>query len=297
MKRIFTFFSAIFLLNFSYAQVGIGTTTPGTALDVVGAITNRETSVAVSGNAVTIPANTSLVQITGTATGTITVNAPAAPNAGQRLIIYNNSTGGFGSLLNGITIPTGFAGEFIYSNSGWQSLLPIAVPQPSIIPYASSAPVVVTTLLSGFAGTGALVGFGNSISGISLSAGNIDATSGATNLNFGFTAPRNGTIKSISAFFSATASVNLLGNVTVKAQLYKSNSISSSIYSPVAGADVTLGTPLTGLISIGTTRNGIISGLNISTTAQDRYILVFSSTSNGIISTVTGFASAGVSVE
>ncbi|MFP8893237.1 hypothetical protein [Chryseobacterium sp. EZn1] len=102
-------------------NVGINTVNPGTTLDVNGAITNRETAIVISGNAVTIPANISQVQLTGAATATVTITAPAAPNAGQRLIVFNNTTGGFGATLNGVTIPNGKALEYVYSNSGWRS--------------------------------------------------------------------------------------------------------------------------------------------------------------------------------
>ncbi|WP_027379020.1 hypothetical protein [Chryseobacterium daeguense] len=107
-----------------YAQngnVGINTTTPGTTLDVNGAITNRETAVAVSGNAATVPANITQIRLTGSATAAIAITAPAAPNAGQRLIIYNNTTGGVGTTLNGFTIANGQAMEFAYSNGGWRA--------------------------------------------------------------------------------------------------------------------------------------------------------------------------------
>lgn len=57
----------------------------------------------------------------GTATAIIAVTAPAAPNSGQRLIIYNNSTGGFGATLNGFSIPNGRALEFSYSNDNWRA--------------------------------------------------------------------------------------------------------------------------------------------------------------------------------
>lgn len=116
------FIPLVMLTSSLFAQFsGINTTAPGTALDVNGAITNRETAVAIVSNAATIPNNVSQVQLTGTATGTVSITAPAAPNAGQRLVIFNNTTGGFGATLNGVTIPYGKALEYVYSNSGWRS--------------------------------------------------------------------------------------------------------------------------------------------------------------------------------
>ncbi|MGR3856402.1 hypothetical protein [Chryseobacterium indologenes] len=105
----------------SNGNLGLGLIAPGTTLDVNGAITNRETALAVAGNAVTIPANVSQVQLTGAATATVTITAPVPPNAGQRIIVYNNTTGGFGAALGGVTIPNGKALEYVYSNSGWRS--------------------------------------------------------------------------------------------------------------------------------------------------------------------------------
>ncbi|UTX49027.1 hypothetical protein [Chryseobacterium sp. MA9] len=102
-------------------NVGINTTTPGTTLDVNGAITNRETTVNVVSNAVTVPANISQVQLTGAATGTVSISAPAAPNSGQRLVVFNNTSGGFGATLNGVTIPNAKALEFVYSSAGWRA--------------------------------------------------------------------------------------------------------------------------------------------------------------------------------
>ncbi|MDH6254140.1 hypothetical protein M2347_003867 [Chryseobacterium sp. H1D6B] len=124
-KKFFTLLAFNALSIVLYAQngnVGINTTTPGTTLDINGAVTTRETAVAVSSNSAAVPANVSQVQLTGAATAVVAVTAPAAPNSGQRLVIYNNSTGGFGAVLNGFTILNGQALEFSYSNGNWRAI-------------------------------------------------------------------------------------------------------------------------------------------------------------------------------
>lgn len=122
-KNLFSIaFSVVSVAFFAQTgNVGINTTTPGTTLDVNGAITNRETAISVTSNNANIPANISQVQLTGSATATVSISVPAAPNAGQRLVIFNNTTGGFGAALNGVTIPNGKALEFVYSNAGWRA--------------------------------------------------------------------------------------------------------------------------------------------------------------------------------
>ncbi|PXW06318.1 hypothetical protein C8D70_1272 [Chryseobacterium sp. CBTAP 102] len=108
------------LVMMSNGNMGLGLTTAGTTLDVNGAITTRETALAVAGNAVSVPANVSLVRLTGAATANVAISAFAAPNPGQRLIVYNATTGGFGATLDGVTIPNGKALEFVFSNSFWR---------------------------------------------------------------------------------------------------------------------------------------------------------------------------------
>lgn len=279
------------------AQVGIGTTSPGTTLDVNGALTTRETNIAVTGNAATITANTSLVRLTGAATTTIIITGSTPPNAGQRLIVYNNTSGGYGAVLNGITIPNGQSIEYVYSNGAWQSLAPLG---SAIIPYASNTPITMTTIAGGLVGTVALMGFGNSISSIGLVSGNVDlmATPG-TAINYGFSIPRAATIKSITAMYANSALLSLIGtNITITAQVYVANPL-SSIFSPVPGAQVTLTPNLTGNIVIGYTAQGIISNLNIAITPQSRVLLVYSATATGLslINSITGYASAGISLD
>lgn len=169
----------------------------------------------------------------------------------------------------------------------------------AIIPFASGSPVTLTTLIGGLTGTTSLVGFGNSVSGVSLVGSNLDLT-GATGtlLNFAFTAPRSGSITSMSAFFSTTKAVSLVGTtITIQAQLYKALSASNT-FTPVSGAAVNLAPGLTGVLAIGTASSGQTTGLNIPVAAGDRYLLVFSATASGLtlVNTIEGYASAGVNI-
>lgn len=169
----------------------------------------------------------------------------------------------------------------------------------AIIPFASGSPVTLTTLIGGLTGTTSLVGFGNSVSGVSLVGSNLDLT-GATGtlLNFAFTAPRSGSITSMSAFFSTTAALSLVGTtITIQAQLYKALSASNT-FTPVSGAAVNLAPGLTGVLARGTTSSGQTTGLNIPVAAGDRYLLVFSATASGLtlVNTIEGYASAGVNI-
>ena len=103
----------------------------------------------------------------------------------------------------------------------------------------------------------------------------------------------------MSAFFSNTAALSLVGStVTITAQLYSSTTPNNT-FTAVPGASVTLAPQLSGLISLGTISNGLTTGLNIPVTAQTRYLLVFSASATGLtlINTVAGYASAGLSIE
>jgi BclB C-terminal domain-containing protein len=297
MKKFTLVLSFISFVQTIIAQVGIGTTTPGTTLDVNGGFTIRETDVAITANTATVSANVSVVKLTGTATGTIAITAPAAPNAGQRLTIINTTSGGFPAVLNGFNVPAGRAGEFVYSGSSWQSMLAIG---NSMVPYASGAPSTVTTSVIGAIGTVSLVGFGNTISGISLSGGNIDLTGGiGVNTNYGFTIPRSATVKSISVVFSNVVGLSLVGStITLKAQLYVSDN-SSNTYTPVTGASVDLSPGLSGTISLGSLHTGTATGLSIPVVANSRLIFVVSATATGVslANTVVGYVSGGVSFD
>ncbi|MFJ5713991.1 exosporium glycoprotein BclB-related protein [Neobacillus sp. NPDC093127] len=158
----------------------------------------------------------------------------------------------------------------------------------------------MTTIAGGLVGTGGLLGFGNSASGISLSGGTIDLTGTALGpiIDFAFSVPRDGTITSISAFFSNTTALTLVGStITVTAQLYSAPATSNT-FSPIPGASVTLTPSLTGVVSLGTISSGITSPVSIPVAATDRLLMVYSATATGLslVNTVTGYASAGFTI-
>ncbi len=119
--------SKILLLFFipylSVAQIGINTTDPRTTLDVNGGVTHREVSFTVASNAANINTETSLANITGTATGTVAVTAYIPTINGHVLVIANNTTGGFGATFSGTTIPNAQALSFVYTNGAWKTTI------------------------------------------------------------------------------------------------------------------------------------------------------------------------------
>ncbi|OME03181.1 spore surface glycoprotein BclB [Paenibacillus odorifer] len=201
------------------------------------------------------------------------------------------STGATGATGAGVTGATGTAG--VTGATG-------ATGSGAIIPYSSGLPVAMTTVLGGLLNTSSAVGFGSSATNISITGGTIDLTGAAgTLLNFAFSVPRTGTITSMAAYFSATASVSLVGTtVTITAQLYRSTTPNNT-FTAVPGALVTLSPPLTGLIALGTISSGNTTGLSIPVTVGERLLLVFTSTVTAgidVATTVAGYASAGVTI-
>ena len=195
------------------------------------------------------------------------------------------ATGATGA--TGLTGPTGATGPTGLAGTG------------AIIPFASGLPVALTTIAGGLAGLPAFVGFGNSAQGLTLLGSTIDITNASGTLsNFAFQVPRAGTITSFSAFFSTTVALSLVGSsVTINAQIYQSTT-PNNVFSPIAGTLINLTPSLSGVLSIGTLLNGALTGLNIPVTAQTRLMLVFSATASGLtlLNTVTGYASAGLSI-
>lgn len=227
-------------------------------------------------------------------TGPTGATGPQGPQGPQGIQGPTGATGPQGP--QGIQGATGVTGL-----QGPQGLQGVAE-SSAIIPYASGLPVTLTTIAGGLVGTTALVGFGNSANGVSILGGTIDLSGASivagTPINMAFSAPRDGTITAISAYFSVTTALSITGTtVTITAQLYRSTTPNNT-FTAVPGAVVTLAPALTGLLAIGASSNGLITGLNIPVTSQTRLLLVFSATATGLslAQTIIGYASGGVAI-
>lgn len=256
-------------------------------------LNNNTGGVGIGAGTGTFPASDAVLDIWSTTKGILiprVASAAAISSPSDGLLVYQ----------------TGAPKGFYYSKTGaWVRLTDANDASGgsnggAIIPFASGLPVTLTTIAGGLAGTPSFVGFGSSAPSLSILGSTIDLTGAAgTLLNFAFSMPRSGTIKSMSAYFSTTAALSLIGStVTITAQLYSSTTPNNS-FTAVPGASVTLAPSLSGIISIGAVSNGITTGLNIPVTAQTRFLMVFSTSAAGIslLTTTAGYAGAGLSIE
>ncbi|MEB2300136.1 hypothetical protein LAV72_10950 [Lysinibacillus xylanilyticus] len=164
----------------------------------------------------------------------------------------------------------------------------------SIIPFSSgTVPVILTAILGGAIGTVSEVGFGTSIPGVTLAGTNIDVTSAILGTE-AFSVPRAGTITSISASFSATVALTLVGGTaTIRAQIYRAPA-GSNVFSPT-DAFVDLA-PALSTIAVGTIAFGTRNVTPVPVAAGDRLLMVFSVTTTGLAAIITGNASAGINI-
>lgn len=221
-------------------------------------------------------------------TGATGSTGPTGPIGDTGATGPTGATGSIGDIgPTGATGPTGVTGATGASGS------------TSIIPLASGLPISLTTIAGGLAGIPAFIGFGSSAPGLTILGSSIDLTNSSGTLsNFAFSMPRAGTITSLSAYFSTTGLLNLLGSsITIRAQLYISNT-PNNIFTPIPGAVVNLSPALSGTIALGSISNGITTGLSIPVTAQSRLLMVYSAQASGLslINTVVGYASAGIEI-
>ncbi|MFD9628380.1 exosporium glycoprotein BclB-related protein, partial [Peribacillus muralis] len=165
----------------------------------------------------------------------------------------------------------------------------------AIIPFASGAPVALTSVLGGLTNTGALIGFGSSFDSVTIGGGSITLSPGIGGvLDFAFVAPRAGTLTSISAFFSATVAVGLGTAATISAEIFTAPA-GSNTFTP-SGASVLLTPALGPGILVGDTTSGTAAAA-LPVVAGQKLLLVFSIDSTvTVLTTIVGFASAGITI-
>lgn len=124
-KLFFMLFAGITISAFS--QVGIGTNTPQTTLDINGSMASTEGVVNYSSSSTTtIPLNYSFVKITGSAASNFnfvfstTPHYPQGVKNGQRIVIYNDTA--FNATYGAFIVQSKTAQEFIYSAGAWYSV-------------------------------------------------------------------------------------------------------------------------------------------------------------------------------
>lgn len=155
----------------------------------------------------------------------------------------------------------------------------------------------MTTIIGGLAGIPVLLPLSGSDSqqASSVLGASIDTTNTGDVVQL---FPRDGTITSISARFSTTVALNLVGTTgTITAQLYTSSDGENTL-TPVPGAVCSMDPPLTGVLAIGTLSSCSATGLSIPVTSDTSGVLVVSATATGVglVNTFTGYASASLSV-
>ncbi|ERM18245.1 exosporium glycoprotein BclB-related protein [Brevibacillus laterosporus] len=206
------------------------------------------------------------------------------------------ATGATGAGVTGATGPTGVGNPGPPGIPGAPGA-PGAPGRDVIIPFASGTPVLLVSALFGTAGTQGLIGFGTNGTVVTVLGGPIDLEGGPGLLvNESFSMPRDGTLNSISAYFSTTVALTLLGVITITARVYTSptpdnifNQVTSVALAPTLGP---------GIVSIGTISSVTTALPNIPVTAGTRILIVFTAETDGldIGTVVAGYASAGLGI-
>ena len=165
----------------------------------------------------------------------------------------------------------------------------------SIIPFSSGVTTaILTSIAGGLVGTASLVGFGTAIPGVSVAWNTIDLSGVITEA---FSVPRAGNITAISASFTTLLALTLAGTtVTINAQVYRAPA-GSNVFT-ATNATVDLIPPLTGVVAIGDTASATASVAPVPVAAGDRLLMVFTTSATGLdlVQTVTGTASAGITI-
>jgi len=166
-----------------------------------------------------------------------------------------------------------------------------------IIPFASGSPVSLTTVIGTVVQNQAAIGFGSNVAITSLLNGNISLLGADDDLSFVF--PKSGYITNISVFFRAPTTISLTSTVGIRAIVYKSDSTTSTSFSPLLSTIVNL-TPNFGIIGTNVVATGSLALPTPVLVESGRRILLllYAQTVAGLplISTTNGFVNAGIAI-
>ncbi|MGG2093178.1 exosporium glycoprotein BclB-related protein [Bacillus sp. S13(2024)] len=175
----------------------------------------------------------------------------------------------------------------------------------TIIPFASGVtPITPATALGGTLAVGSAIGFGSSIPSITLSGASPNTLTLPLGATEAFTMPRNGTIESVWANFTATGlnvTLPLGGSVIVEASLYINTvaNNNTNVFTQLTSTVVNLSPSITSTTVFPVNLAGSNTTVSQTVTAGDRLLMVFSVIGTGGLTAVailTGFASAGVEI-
>lgn len=150
----------------------------------------------------------------------------------------------------------------------------------TIFAASGGAPLTLTTLVTGDAGTVALLPLNGAkgSDGVSLIGGNLDVTQNGSQVQI---FPRDAILTSFAALARLTAAGNHIGvTVSLRAQLYTGDG-SDNVLTPVPGATCVLAPPLIGAVPIGSSSSCVQDGLSIPITAGTAAAIVYTATSDG----------------
>jgi BclB C-terminal domain-containing protein len=206
------------------------------------------------------------------------------------------ATGATGDL--GPTGATGDRGDAgLASNTGATGSIGPAGSE-TIIPYASGIPLTLVSTNIGGAETLGVVGDGNgNTSTVILFGGSIPFDPFL--IGFAYTIPKNGTITSVYANFTITSVTILPSSTSIQIQLFAAPSgpsLTGPTFVPIASTLLDLIPPLTGIIAIGNTVSGSLTGLSQFINAGTQLLMVVRVISTSLAATVTGTLSAGVAI-
>lgn len=176
----------------------------------------------------------------------------------------------------------------------------------AIIPLASGTTFRVSSNQFGETFFSATIGFGANGTGF-ISEDKFFINPSALSPNVAFPVPRNGTITSVSAFYSYSGPssenipIDFDVTVTVHAQIFAAPP-GTDTFQALPDALVTFDTGITRNTPVGTTMHGIITELSIPIEEETRLLTVFFATSTrtnplALLETdIKGFGSAGINI-